>query len=109
MLKDTNMYTLFCFRNRLTRQIEKLKSDNDNLQKCISELESDRNQLNQQLNMSDIQLKKLENKILTSDEILADREENIECLKADLQNFQLHFKVSPFLNILHHKGNFTVS
>ena len=42
--------------------------------------------------MSEIQLNKLENKIITSDEILADREETLEALKQDTKDFELQLK-----------------
>ena len=43
--------------------------------------------------MAELQLKKLENKILASDEILADREESIQVFKSELQNIQFQLKV----------------
>ena len=57
--------------------------------------QGDNDILDQKLNMSEIQLKKLENKILTSDEILAEKEENLEALKS-----QVYFYLSLYLDIL---------
>ena len=88
------------FRSRLIRQIEKLKTENENQRGCITDLETDKTQLLQQINMAELQLKKLENKILASDEILADREESIQIFKSELQNIQLQLKVIHFAYLL---------
>ena len=81
------------FRSRLIRQIEKLKSETENQRGCLSDMETEKTQLLQQMNMAELQLKKLENKILASDEILADREESIQLFKSELQNIQFQLKV----------------
>ncbi len=81
------------FRSRLMRQIEKLKSETENQRGCLSHMETEKTQLLQQMNMAELQLKKLENKILASDEILADREESIQLFKSELQNIQFQLKV----------------